>query len=182
MQGGDRMSDCCSSTDTNGALASDASCSIEVNDVVTKENVDPVVCPSCEQSGTSIGLITVKSMLQPNALAELDPKQEFRFCASPSCEIVYFGNKGQHFRLTNLRRAVFQKSQDEQVEVCYCFGWNRIRMKTELEEDGQSTAVSSISAHIKAGRCACEINNPQGSCCLGNVAKVVKEVRESLHG
>jgi hypothetical protein len=27
-----------------------------------------------------------------------------------------------------------------------------------------------ITALVKAERCACEVKNPQGSCCLGNVA------------
>jgi hypothetical protein len=29
---------------------------------------------------------------------------------------------------------------------------------------------------VKAGNCACEVRNPQGSCCLGNVQATVKQV------
>jgi hypothetical protein len=29
--------------------------------------------------------------------------------------------------------------------------------------------VDDIKAGIKAGQCACDLRNPQGTCCLGNV-------------
>ena len=32
-----------------------------------------------------------------------------------------------------------------------------------------------IRAHQLAGRCACEIHNPQGACCLGNVTRFRKQ-------
>lgn len=32
--------------------------------------------------------------------------------------------------------------------------------------------------HIKADRCGCEVNNPQGSCCLGNVSAFIKQVKK----
>jgi hypothetical protein len=33
-----------------------------------------------------------------------------------------------------------------------------------------------VTEHIRAGRCGCNVNNPQGSCCLGNIQAVVKEL------
>ncbi|WP_019011639.1 hypothetical protein [Deinococcus aquatilis] len=30
-----------------------------------------------------------------------------------------------------------------------------------------------IRGHIRANRCGCEVNNPQGSCCLGNVTRLI---------
>lgn len=43
-----------------------------------------------------------------------------------------------------------------------------------LEANGRSAVVADISAGIKAGPCACDLRNPQGSCCLGNVRGVVE--------
>ncbi len=37
-----------------------------------------------------------------------------------------------------------------------------------------------MTTGTKTGQCACDIRNPQGSCCLGNVGAVVKRVEESL--
>jgi hypothetical protein len=31
-----------------------------------------------------------------------------------------------------------------------------------------------ITQEVKAGRCACEVKNPAGSCCLGDVARVLQ--------
>lgn len=31
--------------------------------------------------------------------------------------------------------------------------------------------------HAEAGHCACEVKNPQGSCCLGNVSKALNQIR-----
>jgi hypothetical protein len=43
-----------------------------------------------------------------------------------------------------------------------------------------STVVADVTTGIKAGQCACEIRNPQGSCCLGNVRKVVKRIQQEV--
>ncbi len=45
----------------------------------------------------------------------------------------------------------------------------------EIKNTGKSTAVESITKEVKAGNCFCERSNPQGTCCLGNVSKAVKD-------
>jgi hypothetical protein len=47
-------------------------------------------------------------------------------------------------------------------------------VREEIAASGKSTVVERIASEMKAGLCACEIRNPQGSCCLGNVKAVVK--------
>jgi len=34
----------------------------------------------------------------------------------------------------------------------------------------------------KSKRCGCEVNNPQGNCCLGNVSLVVEQTIEIVNG
>nr|WP_254658017.1 hypothetical protein [Pleurocapsa sp. PCC 7327] len=70
---------------------------------------------------------------------------------------------------------VFQKCASSDVPVCYCFDWTKERIEREIRQTGYSSAETSIRHHVKAGRCACEINNPQGSCCLANVRQVVNQ-------
>lgn len=137
-------------------------------------------CPNCGGDGKSIELLSIKSMLLPKALETLDVHQSYRFCSSDNCDVVYFGDHGAKFTTTDLRVSVFQKNSGEDVHACYCFGWTRSKIAEELRVMGQSTAVSLISAHIKAGRCGCEVNNPQGSCCLGNVTAAVKAAKQIL--
>jgi hypothetical protein len=37
-----------------------------------------------------------------------------------------------------------------------------------------------IAREIKAGNCACDIKNPKGECCLGDINLFVKEVLAHL--
>ena len=41
-------------------------------------------------------------------------------------------------------------------------------------------SVLGFTALVAADRCACEVKNPQGSCCLGNVAEATKSARATL--
>ena len=130
-------------------------------------------CPACAARGFGVGLVTLKSLLLPQALAKLNSTVSYYMCPNKACHVVYFDDSGQIYKTTDLKVPVFQKSDDEDCPVCYCFGWTRRRIKREIDETGTSTAIADISAHVKAGRCACEVNNPQGSCCLANVASVI---------
>src|SRR5690606_3948178 len=84
------------------------------------------------------------------------------------------------FRTADVKVPVYQKDPGEDVPVCYCFGWTRRRIRDELAQTGKSTASATIAAHVKAGRCGCEVNNPQGACCLGNVQAVVRQWKATL--
>jgi len=128
-------------------------------------------CPQCGHKGKGMKIITIKSLLLPEALATLEADGNYRMCLNQECQVVYFNDKGGIYRTQDLKVLVFPKSDDPNCPVCYCFGWTRRKLKTDHDQAGQSTAVNEISEHIKAGRCGCEVNNPEGSCCLGNVKK-----------
>ena len=59
-------------------------------------------------------------------------------------------------------------------QLCYCFGFDTEMARTEIRATGRCTVPSRIAAEMKADRCACEIRNPQGSCCFANVTAAVK--------
>jgi hypothetical protein len=132
----------------------------------------PARCAGCGQTGRTVDLLTVKALLKPEALARLSAPAH-RFCPTASCPVVYFG-EGEAFRLEDVAVRVFQKEPAGNRTVCYCFAVGEADLRREIAETGQSTVAQRITAHVKAGRCACEIKNPQGSCCLGNVGAVVK--------
>jgi hypothetical protein len=50
----------------------------------------------------------------------------------------------------------------------------------EIRATGKCTIPQRITAEIKAGNCACEIRNPQGFCCLGNVNAAVKRAMSEI--
>ncbi len=134
-------------------------------------------CPECGWPGKPVDLLTVKAMLAV-PLTQLRATR-YRFCKTPECPTVYYGlDRGHRIGEEILRERVHQKHPGEgDVFVCYCFRHTPKTIQTELASTGRSTVVASITAGIQAGQCACEIRNPQGSCCLGNVRAAVARAR-----
>ena len=60
--------------------------------------------------------------------------------------------------------------------ICYCFGENEADISAEVEQTGRYNAVERVRVHIASGRCACDVRNPKGACCLGDVTQAVKRI------
>ena len=133
----------------------------------------PSKCPVCHQKGKSIQMITLKAMLQPTALETIHPELTYTFCPNSSCEVVYFSDV-QTFGKEMLKASVFQKDDALDVPVCYCFGWTRERLIQSVQENLHP--IDHIQEQVQANRCGCEINNPQGACCLGNVTTFIRSL------
>lgn len=137
-------------------------------------NKPNLLCPQDGTEGKTVPLITLKSLLKPRVLEELHPDANYQFCNSFDCSVVYFSAEGQVFTTSDLKVPVFQKNSEETVPVCYCFGWTRQALRQEITNSGESIAVASITAHVQAKRCGCEVNNPQGRCCLSNIKSFIQ--------
>jgi hypothetical protein len=81
-------------------------------------------------------------------------------------------------RKADVRVRVGLKETEDPVPVCYCFGFTEKMIFDEVRATGKSTVPQRITTEIKASHCACEIRNPQGSCCLGNVTAAIKRAME----
>ncbi len=138
-------------------------------------------CPGCGGRGRAIEVVTLKSLLRPDALTRLDPFADHRFCHTPGCPVVYWSSGGQ-FVEADLRVGVFQKASADPLPVCYCFGFPSHAIEEDARRCGHSSVLDTIKQHVAAGRCACDLQNPQGSCCLGDVAAVVKGVADGRRG
>ncbi len=136
------------------------------------EAAAPGSCPECSQPGRSLDRITLRALLRPAALARLEGTS-FRFCPTPECRVAYFG-QAEIFVREDVAVPVFQKEPAGDRIVCHCFGIRESEIREELEASGRSTASERVAALVHAGRCACELRNPQGTCCLGNLAAVTK--------
>lgn len=132
-------------------------------------------CPECGQPGKAVEAKTLKQMVQPWHL-ELVNKPGFLFCRSADCDVVYFHPDGDRLRKPDVRVRVGLKETQDPVPICYCFGFTEAMVHEEIRATGKCTIPQRITAEVKAGNCACEIRNPQGSCCLGNVTAAVKRV------
>jgi hypothetical protein len=134
-------------------------------------------CPECGKAGKPVEGQTVKSLLSVS-LREVKEVQYF-FCRTQSCSIVYFSSDGEQlFTVQEVRERVYQKEPEvEEVFVCYCFRHTVGELCT-ASHGGRVAIVDNINTGINAGQCACDLRNPQGSCCLGNVNRFIKQLEK----
>ncbi len=132
-------------------------------------------CPLNGKVGRRVETQTVKALLRLplNVLRDV----EYRFCSDPACPVVYYSVDGaQTFTEADLRERVFQKHpEDVEVLVCYCFQYTVGEVRTR-----GARIVDEITQGVQAGQCACDIRNPQGSCCLGNVRSLLSDSKSKL--
>ncbi len=147
---------------------------------VAAADADTILCPSSRTVGLKVDLVTVKALLAGDALRHLDGKA-YRFCPEPGCDIVYF-DRGTNsiFGKRDLEVRVGQKESEDPIPVCYCFDITVADLRRDIATRGGTDIPAMITAEVKAGHCACEVKNPQGSCCLGNVSKAVKKVQSEI--
>ena len=138
-------------------------------------------CPTNQEVGPKLDTLTVKSLLAI-PLTAVSSHASYRFCPAPDCATAYYRADGQQvFTENELRERVYQKHADDPNSViCYCFGHTVGDIRAELEQGGASTVVDRIQAGIRAGQCACDIRNPQGHCCLGNVRGLIDRLSAPL--
>jgi hypothetical protein len=153
------MSDCCSAPAPAGPKAKRAA-------------AGTLTCPACARPGKSVSAQTVKHQVKPEHLATAS-QEPWGFCRTPDCAVVYFNAAGVRLTVADVRQAVTAKGGDN-PPLCYCFGFDTAAVRAEIRATGRSTVPGRIAAEMKADRCACEIRNPQGSCCLANVTAAVK--------
>ena len=127
-------------------------------------------CPQCGKEGTSIDRITLKALFTPEGLRRGIPEQP-HFCATVDCPIVYFDGDGEvTFTEAQLTVRVFAKHpEDPAMPVCYCFG---VDVATMQDATRARPSRESVAHEVQAGHCACEVRNPKGGCCLGDLVRI----------
>lgn len=152
------MSDCCSTT--------------SAAETAPPSEAPDLVCPRCGKPGKPISLLTLKHQVKLQHLTAVEAGP-FAFCRVPECPVVYFNGTDTVLTLEHVRQVPTVK-HSENPQLCYCFGFDTEMARTEIRATGQCTVPGRIAAEMKADRCACEIRNPQGSCCFANVTAAVK--------
>lgn len=135
-------------------------------------------CPACGEKGKPVQGQTVKALLSVSLREVQDV--EYLFCKTQTCPVVYFSADGeQTFTVEQVREQVYQKEPDaEEVLVCYCFRHTVGEIRAASSET-RAALVDDINTGINAEQCACDLRNPQGSCCLGNVRGLIKRLERS---
>jgi len=104
---------------------------------------------------------------------------KYRFCQTQTCPVVYYSADGEQiFTVEEIRERVYQKEPEaERVLVCYCFGHTVGELRAASSK-GRIVIMEDINIGINSGQCACDLRNPQGSCCLGNVRNMIKQLEK----
>lgn len=135
-------------------------------------------CPVCGEKGKPVQGQTVKALLLVS-LREVQDVDHL-FCKTQTCPVMYFSPDGeQTFTVEQVRERVYQKEPaSDDVFVCYCFRHTVGELRASSPES-RMAIVDDINTGINAGQCACDLRNPQGSCCLGNVRGLIKRLEAS---
>jgi hypothetical protein len=133
-------------------------------------------CPVSNKPGKAVQIQTVKAQLKVSL--RLVRETEYFFCVDKDCPVVYFSADGvQTFTVDDLREPVYQKGPETpEVLVCYCFR-HTVGSITKATTEQRQAILADIKEGTQADQCACDLRNPQGNCCLGNVSKLIKPLR-----
>lgn len=162
------MSDECCNRDEAGS----STCAVRVPQPNARQG--SAGCPACTVLGKPVETQTVKALLSVS-LREVQ-REAYRFCRTPTCPVVYYTeDRTATFAVDQVRERVYQKEPaNPEVFVCYCFR-HTVRDVADAGTEDMNMLIQDIRRGIQAGQCACDLRNPQGSCCLGNVRGLITQ-------
>ncbi|MDE2291632.1 MAG: hypothetical protein KGL53_06075 [Elusimicrobia bacterium] len=146
----------------------------DAHDACCRPRSPAAACPVCGRRGRVVGKETLDHQLAASVRARL--AEAAHFCANPACAVVYFDGEAAILKGETLR-AVTQKDPGDDVPVCYCFGHTRGELRRELAATGRTGIPAEVKRKVEEGLCDCERMNPQGTCCLGNLAEAVRRIQ-----
>lgn len=150
-------------------------CTVDSSDHL--QTIQHQVC-SCGTQSKRVSRKTLLSMLKPQLLEQaLDGT--YRFCSVRDCPVVYFEEQGTRvFTVDNLRIVVGVKASIDPIPLCYCFGFDESHLRDEIVRTGSTAIPERISRLIREGLCACDVRNPSGTCCLGEINTAAKRLKQ----
>ena len=152
---------------------SDSCCTIPNADART---AGADLCSTCGQKGKPVDAETINALVRP----ELQPAGGFPvgyICTNPVDPTLYFfpGDTPSLSRDDVTVRVGFKAVEPPHL-VCYCFEHTREDIQSEYRQQGESLIEASIREKVAQGQCRCEVKNPTGRCCLGDVRAAYKEL------
>ncbi len=133
------------------------------------------LCPACGGKGKAVKRVTIESLLTAEALGRVASLDGFRFCSTPTCDVAYFRpGADERFLREDVRVRIGLKENEPPRTVCYCFDHTVEEIEADVAATGTSQIPDAITEKCRQGLDRCAETNPQGSCCLGNVRRVLK--------
>jgi hypothetical protein len=134
------------------------------------------ICHNCGEVGRAVARQTVAHHVKSEKLDRVK-SDEYKFCSSEKCPTVYYSVSGEVYSVGDVREPVASKSSGDQRPLCYCFGFTEGFARREIAETGKSSIPAQVSRFIKEKLCCCEVRNPSGVCCLGEINKTIKRLK-----
>ena len=146
-------------------------------DVEMTKETPQNVCHDCGEVGRIVTRQTVVHHVKSEKLVEVK-SDEYKFCPSEKCPTVYYSTSGEAFTVADVRELVTSKTSGDNRPLCYCFGFTEGDVRKEIAQKGESSVPKQVSQFIKEKLCVCEIRNPAGACCLGEINRTVKSLSQ----
>ena len=172
-----RTESCCSYTTSTCSTGTEGN--TEGDNCCTPQPKGKVICPSCGEKAKGVLGKTLDALLTEQAKENLSCLDGFYYCKTPSCETIYFRDKTL-FTQKDLSVVVGLKEGASPATVCYCFEWTKEKITEELLKTGETVALTDIKAKMEDPGCTCEVLNPSGGCCLGDVTVEIKILKKEL--
>ncbi len=137
----------------------------------------PGVCPGCGKKGKPVATLTVKSLVRDHT--RVPASASYSFCRTPDCDVVYFAGQAV-FNRPDLKVRVGIKETADPIPLCYCFGYTREDIRRDIETSKSAAIPEKIKAEIQGGFCACEVKNPSGTCCLGDITRAIQKSKKDV--
>jgi len=132
-------------------------------------------CENCGEVGRIVAKQTVVHQVKSEQLSAVSVS-EYIFFSSADCEVVYYSPDRSVFTTDDLRELVTSKTKGDDRPLCYCFGFTEGNVRREIVLKGETSIPTQVTQFIKEKLCACEIRNPAGSCCLGEINRTEKRL------
>ena len=97
----------------------------------------------------------------------------WRACLSSACPVAYYG-ANTTISVAEVSATVHHKSLSSDPLVCFCFGYRRSDLeRSKRSADSVNPVVREIRSRCRQGLGECQTKNPEGRCCLRNIAQIL---------
>jgi Zinc binding domain len=156
-------------------------CTSNVSEASSRQPGHKASCPICGTKAKPISTRAVKSLVRDHT--RVSAERVYWLCRAPGCDVVYF-SEAESFCKREVKVRVGFKEQQDPIPLCYCFDYTRSDISRDLALRGETDIPDRVKAEIQRGYCACEVKNPSGTCCLGDITRAIhaakKHAKETL--
>ncbi len=145
-------------------------CTSKTCDASNTQPAQQSFCPVCGTKGRPVSTRTVKSLVRDHTRVSAD--RAYWLCRAPGCDVVYFSDSVSFYK-SDIKVRVGFKEQQDPIPLCYCFDYTRADLSSDVALRGETDIPDRVKAEVERGFCACDVKNPSGACCLGDLTRAI---------